>query len=200
MANDLSAAFKQIEKQSKQMALNAMREVAEKARKMAVQTAKKCLVRYYKNYNPKRYKRTRQLQKAISFSKSPTQMHKGSTYSLSFYVKYDSKKLDGLYHSNSWYHQSGSEWNPVMHTWSPDYIKSGVRDTSIGQNNGVPESGWILSNYLQGIHPWAQTDSESTDTVMTRFFEKELPSMAGDMIYKEMQDAIVGFLKTYGGD
>jgi hypothetical protein len=34
---------------------------------------------------------------------------------------------------------------------------------------------------------------------MTRFFQKDLPSKAGDMIYEEMQDAIVGFLKTYGG-
>lgn len=199
MANNLGAAFKQIEKQSKQMALDSMRKVAQKAHKMAIKAAKNCLRQYYQNYKPKRYKRTNQLKKAILTPKQPKETKKGSTYSLSFYIQYDSSRLKGLYSSNSWYHQSGSEWNPVMHTWDPSYIKSGVRDTSIGQDNGIPESGWILNNYLQGVHPWAQTDSESTDTVMTRFFEKELPSMAGDMIYKEMQDAVIGFLKTYGG-
>lgn len=199
MANDLGGAFKQIEKQSKQMAINAMREAANKAHKMAIKVAKNCLNQYYKNYSPKRYKRTNQLKKAIRASSKPKEVKNGSTYSLSFFVQYDSTKLDGLYHSNSWYHQSGNEWKPVMHTWSPDYIKNGVRDTSIGQDNGMPESGWILTNYLQGIHPWGQTDAESTDTIMTRFFEKELPSQVGDMIYQEMQDAIIGFLKTYGG-
>ena len=199
MAHDLGDAFKQIEKQSKQMAINAMREAATKAHKMAIKVAKNCLNQYYKNYSPKRYKRTNQLKKAIMTSKQPKEVKSGSTYSMSFAIQYDSTKLDGLYHSNSWYHQSGNDWKPVMHTWSPDYIKNGVRDTSIGQDNGMPESGWILTNYLQGIHPWAQTDAESTDTIMTRFFEKELPSKIGDMIYQEMQDAIIGFLKTYGG-
>lgn len=199
MAGDISAAFAQIERQSKQMALDAMRKVAQQAHQMAITTAKKCLARYYSSYKPKRYKRTHQLKKAIQSPRKPKETKKGSTYSLSFYIQYNSSKLQGLYHSNSWYHQSGGAWKPVMHTWNPNYITSGVRDTNIGQDNGVPEAGWILSNYLQGIHPWGSTDSESTDTTMTRFFEKDLPSMAGDMIYKEMQDAIIGFLKTYGG-
>ena len=55
MANDLSAAFAQIEKQSKQMAIDAMREVANKMHKMAIKTARKCLKQYYANYKPKRY-------------------------------------------------------------------------------------------------------------------------------------------------
>ena len=199
MVNNLSDVFKQLEKQSKQMAIEAIREVAEKSRVMAVKTAKNCLAQYYKNYKPKRYQRTGNLKKAIQASSKPKEVQSGNKYSISFYVQYNSDKLKGLYKSNSWYHQSGDVWKPVMHTWDPDYIKHGVRDTSIGQNNGVPEAGWILTNYLQGAHPWAQTDKESTHTVMTRFFEQELPSQVGDMIYSEMQGAITGFLKTYGG-
>ena len=208
MAKDLSDAFKQIEKQSRKMAIDAMREVANKAHQMAIKTAKNCLARYYKNYNPKRYKRTKQLKKAVTASTKPKEARKGDSYTISFFVRYDSNKLKGLYHSNSWYHQSGDKWNPVMFTWAPDHlVKRYAHDSGIGQsirndwgqNNGIPEPEWILNNYLQGIHPWGQTDKESTDTVMTRFFKEELPEKAGDMIYEEMQDAIIKFLKTYGG-
>lgn len=199
MANDLSAVFAQIEKQSKQMAIDAMREVANKMHKLAIKTARNCLKQYYANYKPKRYKRTNQLKKAIGASVKPKEVKRGDIYTISFFIKYDANKLKGLYYSNSWYHQSGGAWKPVMHTWDPNYIKNGVRDKSIGQNNGVPEPEWILNNYLQGIHPWGQTDSESTDTVMTRFFQQDIPDNAGDMIYAEMQDSIIGFLKTYGG-
>lgn len=199
MANDLNAAFAQIAKQSEKMAIDAMREVANKMHKLAIKTAKDCLKQYYASYKPKRYKRTKQLKRAIGASAKPKEVKKGDIYTISFFIRYDANKLKGLYHSNSWYHQSGGEWKPVMHTWDKNYIKSGVRDTSIGQDNGIPEPEWILNNYLQGIHPWGQDDKESTDTTMTRFFQQDLPGKAGDMIYSEMQDAIVGFLKTYGG-
>ena len=199
MANDLNAVFAQIEKQSKKMAIDAMREAADKMHKMAIKTAKDCLKQYYASYTPKRYKRTDQLKKAILSPRKPKETKKGEIYTISFYIRYDASKLSGLYHSNSWYHQSGGAWKPVMHTWDKNYIKSGVRKTSIGQDNGVPEPEWILNNYLQGVHPWGQTDKESTDTVMTRFFGQELPDKANDIIYNEMQKSIIGFLKTYGG-
>ena len=205
MAKDLSDAFKQIEKQSKQMAIDAMREVANKAHKMAIQTAKNCLAQYYSNYKPKRYKRTKQLKKAIRH-KMPKETNKGDVYTISFSIIYDANKLKGLYRSNSWYHQSGDKWIPVMATWAPDHIvkgmshdmRQGIRD-DWGQNNGIPEPEWILNNYLQGIHPWGKTDKESTDSVMTKFFQDLHDEKAGDMIYAEMQDAIVGFLRKYGG-
>ena len=206
MANDLNAVFAQLAKQSEKMAVDAMRDVAKKMNEMAIKTARKCLNRYYASYTPKRYKRTNQLRKAISFSSNPKVMHRGGEYIISFFIKYDANKLKGLYHSNSWYHQSGDVWKPVMATWAPDHIIKGLPSdirqdirNDWGQNNGIPEPEWILNNYLQGIHPWGGTDAESTYTTMTRFFDKDLPSKAGDMIHEEMQDAIIGFLKTYGG-
>ena len=87
MAKNLGDAFKQIEKQSKQIAIDAMRTVAAKAHKMAIKTAKNCLLQYYKNYRPKRYKRTNQLKKAIQTSHKPQETKSGSTYSLSFVVR-----------------------------------------------------------------------------------------------------------------
>ena len=198
MAGDLNAIFAQINKQSKQMAINAMREVANKMRDLVIKTAQDSLKRYYASYTPRQYKRTHQLRKAIQIRKLK-EVSRGDKYSISFFLRYDASKLSGAYHSNSWYHQSGSTWKPVMHTWDPNYIKHGVRDTNIGQDNGVPEASWILNNYLHGVHPWGGTDAESTDATMTRLFKQELPNKAGDMVHKEMQDAIAGFLKTYGG-
>lgn len=206
MANDLSAAFVQIEKQSKKMAIDAMRKAAAKMDIMAVKTARKCLEQYYASYTPKRYKRTKQLHKAILHYK-PKETHDGDKYTILLRIHYDSNKLKGLYHSNSWYHQSGDVWKPVMLTWAPDHLVKGLAHDPMmddlrrgyGQNNGVPEPEWILNNYLQGIHPWGQTDKESTYTVMNRFFGQELQDKANDIIYKEMQKQIVEFLKTYGG-
>ena len=206
MANDLNAVFAQIAKQSEQMAIDAMSKVGHKMYDMALQTARKCLERYYASYTPKRYKRKKKLIKAITHKYTAKHNDKTGDYVITFYIKYDANKLKGLYHSNSWYHQSGSVWKPVMTTWAPDHIIKGLpsdvrRDirNDWGQDNGVPEPEWILNNYLQGIHPWGKTDSQSTNDVMTKFFDKDLPSKAGDMINEEMQDAIIGFLKTYGG-
>lgn len=207
MAKDLSDAFKQIAKQSERMAIDVMRDVAKKANKMACKAALNCLAEYYTNYTPKRYKRTKQLKKALQHTTKPVETKKGDVYTISIGIGYDANKLKGLYESNSWYHKSGDKWIPVMSTWAPDHLVKGyakepwmkdLRD-SWGQNNGVPEPEWILNNYLQGIHPWGKTDKESTDTVMSQFFQDLRDGKAGDMIYEEMQDAIVKFLKTYGG-
>lgn len=206
MANNLNNVFKQLEKQSKQIVAGSMRDVAQKAYVLAKKKAASCLKQYYKNYKPKRYQRSNNLVKAIK-TYAPKESTRGTSHNISFSVTYNSKYLKGLYHSNSWYHQSGDKWKPVMLTWAPDHlIKQYAHDdwyknlkNDYGQNNGVPETGWILNNYLQGVHPWAKTDKESTHTVMSRFFEQELPSQVGDMIYEEMQDAITEFLKTYGG-
>lgn len=206
MANDVKAIFKQIGKQSEQMAIDAIRDVANKAHDKAIKTARNCLKQYYANYAPKRYKRTKQLKKAVTASAKPKEIRQGDMYTISFFIRYDPNRLKGLYHSNSWYHQSGEKWKPVMLTWAPDHlVKKFAHDPMMddlrrnyGQNNGIPEPEWILNNYLQGIHPWGQTDKESTNTMMTKFF-KDLEDNAGDMVYEEMQDAIVKFLKTYGG-
>jgi hypothetical protein len=206
MAKNLGDAFKEIEKQSKQMAINSMKTVAQKAHKLALKKALSCLKQYYKNYKPKRYKRSNSLKNAIK-TYSPKESIRGTTHNVSFSVVYDSRYLNGLYHSNSWYHQSGNTWKPVVLTWAPDnLVKQYANDewykgmrNDYGQDNGVPEAGWILNNYLQGVHPWAKTDNESTGTMMKKFFQEDLPNKVGDLIYEEMQDAITGFLKTYGG-
>lgn len=188
MATQLDAIFKKIEKNSKQIAIEAMRDVAREAYKLSANKAKECLKNYYSSYKPKRYKRTKQLIKAIKTVK-PVEKTNGGNHLIKFAIIYDSSRLVGLYHSNSWYHQSGAEWigrdDPYF-----DFDS---------QNHGVVEPSFILSNYLEGFHPWAKVDSWSTDEVMTQFFQQELPSRVGDMIYEAMQKAVFGFLNSNGG-
>lgn len=188
MATKLDAMFKKIESNSKQMAIQAMKDVADKAYAMSKKKAAECLKNYYNNHKPKRYKRTNQLKNAIK-GMSPYETTKGSIHSIKFGIVYDSKHLDGLYRSNSWYHQSGTEWVGR----DDPYFDFDSR------NNGIIESSFILGNYLEGIHPWAKIDQESTDEAMTRFFKEELPGTIGDMIYDEMQNAVLNFLKSNGG-
>jgi hypothetical protein len=182
--------FKKINKNSKQMAVQVMRDVANQAFKLSTEKAKECLKDYYNNYKPgpHGYRRTYQLHKSIRLIK-PVEKSKNGMYIIGFAVKYDSSRLDGLYRSNSWYHQGGGDW----------ISRKDSRFNSSSQNNGIVESSFILENYLHGIHPWAQTDPVSTHETMTQFFQSDLPSVVGSMIYKEMQNAVLNFLTSNGG-
>ena len=190
MATNLDAMFKKIDKNSKQTAVQAMRDVANQAFQLSTEKAKECLRNYYNNYKPgpHGYRRTYQLKKAIRLIK-PVEKSKNGTYIIGFAIKYDSSRLDGLYRSNSWYHQEGSEW----------ISRNDSRFNPKSQQHGVVESSFILDNYLHGIHPWAQTDPVSTHETMTKLIESDLPSIVGGMIYKEMQNAVLNFLTSNGG-
>lgn len=193
MTKNLDKMFAKIEKNSKSMAIKAMDNVMQKAYKLSIKKAKSCLQEYYK-WKPKYYKRTKSLLKAIKVV-APKRKDSGKLHEIRFAIIYDSSFLDGSYTSNSWYHQSGNEW------------KSVAQYQTFDQSNGVPDSGWILENYLYGIHPrYVGTpeigvvnksiqDDTITMTEMTKFFQTELPDMIGDMINEEMQDAIFKFLQ-----
>ena len=169
-----------------------MDDVAIKAFKLSLKKAKSCLNQYYKNWKPRFYKRTYKLGKAIT-PINPKKKHSGHETSIRFGIKYDSSLLNGLYTSNSWYHQSGSEW------------KSVEQYQTFTQDNGIPDTGWILENYLYGIHPryvgnpeigirnMSIQDETSTHTEMTNFFQQELPGLVGKMVVEEMQDVIKKF-------
>ena len=124
---------------------------------------------------PKIYKRIipSPLRKTIKPIR-PKFKEKGDKCVISFAIVYDSSYINGIYKSNSWYHQGGGEqW--VSRYDNPDRFKFN------SSYNGIPESTWILNNYLEGIHPgWVKgedrgwKDSESTADTMQQFFEKEL--------------------------
>lgn len=182
MATQLEAIFKKIEKNSKQIAIESMRSAAAKAHKLAERQARECLQKYYSSYAPKRYKRTNTLIKAIKTVK-PIEKTSGSSHLLKFGIIYDSNLIKGMYESNSWYHKSGDTW--ISRT-SEDFDEN-------SQGNGVVQSSFVLENYLNGIHPWAQNDSWSTNEVMTQLFEEKMPGYIDSLIYQEMQKAVMSF-------
>ena len=203
MSQNLDKMFRQIQKNSEELAMAAMIKAADNAFNLARQEAKNCLTNYLKR-KPTIYKRLNPspLSKALLVSK-PKLSEKGGHCVISFAIRYDSTVIKGAYKSNSWWHQSGDTW--VSRFDEPNKFKFD------SQANGIPDSGWILNNYLEGIHPGWTVDSNGNlvdrgwkDAVkpaetMKNFFEKELHEKAGQLIYEAMQGAIVDFLKMNGG-
>ena len=199
MSQDLNKIFKQIQKNSEAMGMAAMQSAADKAFQLAKEKALSCLLLYYKK-KPKIYKRTKQLKNAIT-TQSPKLKESGDKCRISFVIKYDASRLVGKYQSNSKFHQSGDEWISRYDEPNKFNFKGG--------DNGVPDANWILDNYLKGIHPgwrngknygWEDGRENSTDYLMTQFFEKELFEKASDLISEAMTDAVVNFIKTNGGE
>lgn len=116
------------------------------ARKAAVQQAAKEIEKdfkkkvfdqavsdYYDDYTPTRYKRTESLYKAFRVNAKTD----GRYIELSY--DWDFNRLP-QHSSKSQYHQSGSDWIDF-------YSRSDDDD------NGIPENGWIFTNFMEGIHP-----------------------------------------------
>jgi uncharacterized protein (UPF0333 family) len=176
----LDAAFAAIIKDCQAIAVEAVKNAAKKTQKDILKEADNYLQRYYSNYTPKRYKRTRQLQNAI---KPVIEDHStGASTSIEVGVEYDSSALKGAYRSNSRWHQSGGAWKSVV-----DY-------TDFSSDNGIPEPEWIMGNFLEGIHPWAQTDGESTNSLMEEFFDVQLAGRIEKYVQEELFAAITSRL------
>lgn len=176
----LDAAFAAIIKDCQAVAVEAVKNAAKKTQKDILKEADNYLQRYYSNYTPKRYKRTHQLQNAI---KPVIEDHStGASTSIEVGVEYDSSALKGAYRSNSRWHQSGGAWKSVV-----DY-------TDFSSDNGIPEPEWIMGNFLEGIHPWAQTDGESTNSLMEEFFDIQLAGRIEKYVQEELFAAITSRL------
>ena len=181
------------------MAMDAMKSAVKQAYALALEEVDKSLENYLKK-KPKIYKRLANSPLATAYDPiEPRGKKKGDTYTFTFGIKYNADKFKGIYKSNSWYHQSGGKWVSSFSNRGAFNFDS--------QSNGIPDSEWILNNYLSGVHPgydkyggnngWV--DAESPSDRMTKFFEKELPSKMGSLIYEAMHGAVVDFLNTNGG-
>lgn len=175
----LDAAFAAIIKDCQAIAVEAVKNAASKTQADILKEADNYLQRYYRNYpKPKRYKRTKHLQNAITpvFEDKSTK----NGISIEVGVEYDANKLKNHYYSNSWYHKTGTHW-----------IERNSGDFDFdSQNNGIPEPAWIMNNFLEGIHPWAQTDHESTNSLMEEFFDVQLSGRIEKYIREELIQAI----------
>ena len=177
----IEAAFAAIIEDCQAVATAAVKNAAKKAQDDVIKEAKNYLQQYYRNYpKPKVYKRTYRLKRAIT----PYWADKSGKNGISIEVgvQYSSSALKGAYKSNSAWHQSGDAW------------KSAINKTQFSADNGIPEPDWILENFLEGIHPWAQTDTESTSSLMQEFFDNQLPNRIERYVQEELFNAIVSRL------
>lgn len=123
------------------------------ARKAAVQQAAKEIKKdfkkkvfdqavsdYYDDYAPTKYKRTKSLYDAFKVYARTD----GARISLSY--DWDFHRLP-QHSSRSRYHQDGDEWIDF-------YSRSDDED------NGIPEKGWIFTNFMEGIHPRFYLDKQ----------------------------------------
>lgn len=144
MANgvkNLEQAFNDVINNAVSVSNDVVRNVGQKVQTDMYNKANKTLEEYYADYSPKRYKRTYSLKRSIKpYTKT---ISSGELLELEVGIEYDSRRLDGMYESNSYYHQEGEVW--YTRSESTFY----TRDTA----NGTPRSSWILNNFLQGLHP-----------------------------------------------
>lgn len=175
-------AFAAVIKDCRVIAVEAVKNAAKKAQKDILKEADSCLQKYYSNYpNPKMYNRTYRLKRAIvPYWADRTN---GKSISVEVGVQYKSSALKGAYRSNSRYHQSGD-------VWISRFDDEGFNFDS--GDNGIPEPDWILINYLEGVHPWAQDDgvANSTNTLMEQFIYTELPNRLEQYVRDELFVAI----------
>lgn len=188
----VDAVLNEIMNDYKAIAIEAVENAAKKAQKDIVEEAENYLQQYYKNYQPRIYKRTDRLKHAIvpyyeDFSTA-------KKLSIEVGVEYNSDMLRKMYKSRSKYHQSGYDWKSVT-----DYSRDGFKS-----DYGMPEPGWILENFLQGIHPYTERrngkwiyddnryrDSENTQSLMEEFFDTQLPGRIQEYVQTELFDAIM---------
>lgn len=142
VSRDFSAFVEQMVAEAETIAKEALVHAAKKTRLELYKGALKKGLRegYYDKYSPSRYKRSHSLKRAISPYYSDNS--KGKNFSVEVGVEYDSSKLKGAYRSNSKLHQSGGEWisrNDENFNWSG--------------SNGIPDSNWIMENFMLGVHP-----------------------------------------------
>ena len=154
-ATNIDEIFDRIEKDFVKLSKNAARSAANKAQKDISKKADRFIDEYYASYQPKWYKRQHKLKNLIT--KYYKEADTSNGIRIEFGIKYDASRIAGLHKSNSWWHQSGSEWISRSDKGRFHFD---------GQDNGIPSAEWITNQFLEGIHPWAQTDSQSPDDKM----------------------------------
>ena len=92
---------------------------------------------YYSDYSPNKYRRTGGLYNAF---KVKTNVINNDSISLKFQWNYNWLPE---YRSRSKYHQDGGDW---VSRYDDDFDYD-------SDDNGIPEKGWIFTNFMEGIHP-----------------------------------------------
>jgi hypothetical protein len=181
-SNDLSVIFGNIMKSARAISIRVAKDTAKKIGKDLHKKALENIEIYYRNYDPDVYDRTYNLRNVVKPYYKDTSS--GQTVCIDVGVVYDSTCLE-KYSSNSWYHQSGSEW----------VSRNDSNFDFEGQGNGVPDPEWIFENFWNGIHPRTTTsyeyapikDPKSQKQLMEEFIDNEVP----EKVEKYMNDALI---------
>ena len=153
---------------------------------------------YYADYSPKRYKRTYSLKRSIKpYTKT---ISSGEFLELEVGIEYDPSRLEGVYESNSYYHQDGDSW---ISRYNDNFDNSGI-------SNGIPESDWILNNFLEGLHPITTVNKTTSKNgkitrkytyspyqgsthplkLMQEFVDREIESKVHEYVQEELWNVI----------
>ena len=187
-STNLDRIYAQIEKDFVELSKKAAREAAKKAQDDVKEHADKFIREYYA-YKPKVYKqRKKALFNLIERVYQESETRDGLM--IEFGIQYNPSNIRGVHQSNSWYHQSGTNWIPRLD-----------REFSFdSQNNGIPSATWITEKFLSGIHPSGKigddggvADEQSPDEKMQKFFDQELD----DIVISYMKTALWDAVKTY---
>lgn len=176
----IDATFAAIIQDYQAVAVEAVKNAAKKVQDDILKEAKAYLQYYYFSFNPKQYKRTYRLKRAILPYWADKTGKNG--VSIEVGVQYKSSALKGIYTSNSRFHQTGDVWKVV------------TDHSHVTGDNGIPEPEWILGNFLSGQHGGYQQDPDSTNTLMLEFFEHELPDRIDKYVKDSMWDVITSRL------
>jgi hypothetical protein len=185
MGNDVNAVLDGVLKDTKRLASKAVNDAAHKGQKDIMKEAKSYLNNYYASYRPKVYERTKSLKRAIVpvFDKKSTK----DLIAIEIGVEYKPELLEGVYKSNSPYHQSGDTWKVV-----PDNVK--IDSSLFSSDYGMPEPEWILDNFLRGEHGGAQRDFNGTYTLMPDFLDNELPKKLNQYVQDAFLNTVINRL------
>lgn len=153
MAKDINAIFEDIINDAASVAVAAVKNASNQVQKDVCEQAEKNLKKYYSSYSPSMYQRTNKLRRAIL----PYYADRSSAKNIRIEVgvQYNAGALAGAYKSNSWYHQGGGNW----------VSRNNGNFNFNSSSNGIPQPDWILSNFLEGVHPrtkyigWIDEDS-----------------------------------------
>ena len=140
----LSKAEKEFFKKNREIAKEALKRAVPKVKQDLYDIIEKEVVeQYYDDYAPSKYKRTKNILNAFYVLDAAD-----DDGNVEFKIGWDHRFLEGLYRSGSKYHQSGDEWIDFY-------------ERSDDDDNGVVETGWIFTNFMEGIHPAYFVDKET---------------------------------------
>lgn len=201
MANgvkNLEQVFNDVINNAVSVSNDVVRNVGQKVQIDMYNKANKTLEEYYADYSPKRYKRTYSLKRSIKpYTKT---ISSGEFLELEVGIEYDPSRLEGIYESNSYYHQDGDSW---ISRYNDNFDNSGI-------SNGIPESDWILNNFLEGLHPITTVNKTTSKNgkitrkytyspyqgsthplkLMQEFVDREIESKIHDYVQEELWNVI----------